>query len=126
MADIFISYSRKDSPRAMAFGEALKDRGASVWIDQHGIEAAASWSGEIVRAINQCSIFVLMLSASSVDSENVIREVALAFEKKKKILPIELESVAVPESMEYPLAGIQRVVHSDWNAIERVLANFLA
>jgi adenylate cyclase len=125
MADIFISYSRKDSSRALSLAEKLRTHGISIWIDQHGIEGASSWSGEIVRAINQCTGFIVLLSAASVESDNVVREVALAFEKKKKILPIELESVALPEPMEYPLAGIQKLAFDNWDAIERVLAKLV-
>src|SRR5512147_2142793 len=122
MADIFISYSRRDADVALQFAERLRTHGMSVWIDQHGIEASASWSGEIVRAINHCSVLIVLLSPSSVESDNVTREVVLAFEKKKRILPIELQAVTLSESLEYPLAGIQRVAHSNWEAIERVLA----
>lgn len=121
MADVFISYSRKDASRTLRFGDELTSRGISVWIDQHGIEGAASWSGEIVRAINQCSVFVVMLSPRSVASDNVVREIALAFEKQKKILPVILEPAMIPEAMEYPLAGIQRLAIEDWEGIERVL-----
>jgi adenylate cyclase len=125
MADIFISYSRKDSSRVLEFTEKLRARGVSIWIDQHGIEGASSWSGEIVRAINQCTGFIVLLSHASVESDNVVREVALAFEKKKKILPIELEPVALPEPMEYPLAGIQKLAFDNWDGIERVLAKLV-
>ncbi len=47
MPDIFISYSRKDTQQALALAERLRSSGMGVWIDQRGIEAATSWSGEI-------------------------------------------------------------------------------
>jgi adenylate cyclase len=125
MADIFISYSRKDSGYALEFADKLRSSGRSIWIDQHGIEGASSWSGEIVRAINQCTAFIVLLSRASIESDNVVREIALAFEKKKKILPIELESVTLPESMAYPLAGIQKLAHTNWDAIDRVLSKLI-
>ena len=51
MSDIFISYSRKDSEQALQLAERLQGEGMSVWIDQRGIEAAKTWSEEIVNAI---------------------------------------------------------------------------
>src|SRR5688500_3898325 len=108
MPDIFISYSRKDSEQALQLTELLSSAGLSCWIDQRGIEAAASWSKEIVSAIDGCKVFVVLLSTSSIDSHNVIKEVSLASEKRKKILPLELDVVSLPEELQYQLAGIQR------------------
>ena len=51
MPDIFISYSSKDREQALLLIEMLASAGLSVWIDQSGIGAATSWSGEIVDAI---------------------------------------------------------------------------
>jgi TolB-like protein/Flp pilus assembly protein TadD len=120
--DLFISYSRKDSSHALALAERLRASGIDVWIDQSGIEAATSWSGEIVRAIEAASALIVMLSPDSVASDNVVREVALAFDKKKKILPIELgEAFQVPHEMQYQLAGIQRAQLKDFDGIVRAL-----
>ena len=96
MADIFISYSSKDKEKADQLSELLASAGLSVWIDQTGIGAATSWSEEIVNALDACKAFVVMLSPSSIESKNVVREVALAFEKNKKILPLDLEPVELP------------------------------
>jgi adenylate cyclase len=125
MADVFLSYSRKDNNQALELAERLRAGGTSVWIDQHGIEGASSWSGEIVRAINQCSALIVLLSHSSIESDNVTREVALAYEKKKRILPIELHTIELPEMMEYPLAGIQRLAYSNTEAIDRALLKII-
>jgi hypothetical protein len=51
MSDIFISYSRKDSKQALELAGRLRAAGINAWIDQGGIEAATSWSKEIVHAI---------------------------------------------------------------------------
>ena len=40
MADLFISYSRKDADRALQLVNDLKKDGLSVWIDQHGIDVS--------------------------------------------------------------------------------------
>ena len=122
MSDIFISYSSKDSEQAEQLAELLASAGLSVWIDQSGIEAATSWSEEIVNALDGCKAFIVMLSPSSVESKNVVREVALAFEKNKKILPLDLEPVSLPASMQYHLAGLQRTSMSNIDAVIRALA----
>lgn len=89
--------------------EQLEAAGTSVWIDQMSIEGATMWSQEIVSAIRNCKVLILAISRNSADSKNVVKELALASEGHKSILPVYLESVEVPESMAYQLAGIQRV-----------------
>jgi len=121
MADIFISYSSKDREQAELLTELLASAGLSVWIDQSGIEAASSWSEEIVNALDGCKAFIVMLSPHSIESKNVVREVALAFEKNKKILPLDLEPVSLPASMQYHLAGLQRTSMTNIDAVIRVL-----
>ena len=121
MADIFISYSSKDREKAEQLTELLSSAGLSVWIDKHGIGAATSWSKEIVDAINGCKALLLLLSSTSVISHNVMKEVSLASEKQKKIVPLDLEPVTIPPELEYQLAGIQRTSLSNIDAIIRAL-----
>jgi adenylate cyclase len=121
VSDIFISYSRKDSEQALQLAELLQSAGLSCWIDQRGIELATSWSKEIVAAINGCQVFVVLLSASSVESHNVVKEVSLASEKRKKILPLELDACSLPEELQYQLAGIQRSPMTNIDSIIRAL-----
>src|SRR5476651_2640115 len=101
MADIFISYSSKDKEKADQLSELLISAGLSVWIDRSGIDIATTWSGEIVDAIEQCKAFVVLLSTASIVSTNVIKEVSLAAEQKKKILPLDLEPVELPRDLKY-------------------------
>ena len=108
-AEVFISYAAKDRERVAKLVEGLQQAGVSVWIDMAGIEVAAMWSKEIVSAIRECKVLLLSISPQSTESENVVKELALASERKKPIIPIYLEPAEIPETMEYQLAGIQRV-----------------
>jgi len=121
MSDIFISYSSKDRAKADQLTELLTSAGLSVWIDQSDLDVSTSWSKEIVQAIDACGAFVVLLSPSSIISKNVVREVALAFEKNKKILPLDLEPVALSEDLQYHLAGIQRAPMANIDSIIRAL-----
>jgi TolB-like protein len=121
MSDIFISYSSKDHAKADQLIKLLVSAGLSCWMDKARIEVSSSWSKEIVQAIDQCSAFVVLLSTASNVSTNVHKEVSLAAEKKKKILPLDLEPVILSEDLQYHLAGIQRAPMADINAIIRAL-----
>ncbi|HZK76899.1 MAG TPA: TIR domain-containing protein [Candidatus Kapabacteria bacterium] len=122
MADVFISYSRKDSTLVTEFSEKLTEAGISVWIDREGIDLATNWSGEIVDAIEACKAFVVILSASSVESHNVSKEVSIASELKKSILPLDIEVVELSRDLRYHLAGLQRAPLSNFDAVLRSLA----
>ncbi len=108
-ADVFVSYSRENKDEVLAITRELKEAGVSLWIDQGGIDAATLWGEEIVNAIDQCKVLLLMISEQSIRSQNVLRELMLVNEKKKHILPVHLAPVTIPASLKYPLAGIQHV-----------------
>ena len=108
-AEVFISYASKDRERILDLVDRLDAAGVSVWIDQMGIEGATMWSQEIVAAIRSCKVLILAISENSAGSENVVKEVALASEGRKRILPVYIEQAEIPESMAYQLAGIQRI-----------------
>ncbi len=121
MADIFISYSSKDREKAEQLTELLGSAGLSVWIDKSALEVSTSWSAEIVDAITSCSAFIVLLSPNSIESHNVIKEVSLASEKRKKILPLDLEPIMLPRELEYQLAGIHRTSMTNIDSIIRAL-----
>ncbi len=119
--DLFISYSRKNTKHANELAESLRQSGHAVWMDQHKIEGATNWSQEIAEAIFGCRALIVLLSKHSVESVNVAREVSLASERGKPILPIDLEHVELPTSLAYPLAGLQRLKYGQQDAISRAL-----
>ena len=116
--EVFISYGSADRGRIQELVTRLRGAGITVWIDEAGIEGAAMWSEEIVSAINNSKVLILAVSANSTRSKNVVRELALASEDDKTILPVFLEPTEIPESMKYQLAGIQRVEYFEGNEEE--------
>jgi len=118
--EVFISYGSADRERIQDLVTRLRQAGVTVWIDEAGIEGAAMWSQEIVGAINHCKVLILAISANSAQSKNVVRELALASEDDKTILPVFIEPTEIPESMKYQLAGIQRVEYFEGNEDESI------
>ena len=113
-AEVFISYSSQDQDRVVKIADKLRSAGVSIWVDESGIGAATLWSKEIAGAIKSCRVLVLMVTPNSVTSKNVVKEVSLAAEQNKQILPVILEPTEIPEALEYHLAGIQ---HLDVNGM---------
>ena len=107
--EVFISYSREDQQMVISMVEYLRGQGLAVWMDETDIHGATMWTEEIVEAIHKCNLFILSISRHSTGSKNVVKELALASEREKIILPIYLEQCDIPKNMEYQLAGIQNI-----------------
>src|SRR4051812_38969520 len=88
MPDIFISYSSHDRLQALSLAEKLRASGYDPWIDQHQIHGTMRWGKEIVQAITSSKLVAVLISSSSLASDNVMKEMTLAAEKHKKLLPI--------------------------------------
>ncbi len=117
MGEIFISYSRKDSDFVDTLIGKLEEREFDVWLDREDIGGGAAWRAEISRAIRECDAFVVVLSTHSVDSINVTKELALADQHKRRIIPILIEDCEIPDEMHYQLAGLQ-MIHFTQRALE--------
>lgn len=108
-ADVFISYSREDKDKVLALTAKLSAAGVPLWMDVGGIDGATMWGEEIVHALENAKVLLLMVTESAVRSHNVAKEVVLASERKGHILPVHLEPTQIPPSLRYPLAGIQHI-----------------
>jgi TolB-like protein/Flp pilus assembly protein TadD len=115
-ADVFISYSREDKDRVLDLAAKLRSAGVSLWIDQGGIDGATLWGEEIVKALENAKVLLLVVTESAVRSHNVAKEVVLASERKGHILPVHLEPTQIPSSLRYPLAGIQHIEYFQGDA----------
>ena len=121
MADIFISYSRQDSQHALSLVEHLRSSGMSVWIDQQGIEGATSWSKEIAEALEASHTVLLLLSGTAIASKNVAKELSVATQLDKRIVPVQIERVELRGEFLYHLASLQRVKITDLDGIVRAI-----
>jgi TolB-like protein len=121
MPDIFISYSRKDSEHALALAGRLRGEGYAIWMDQTGISGAEKWSAEIVDALEEAHTVILLVSTHSNSSANVHREISIASEQGKHILPVDIENIVLSRELKYPLAGLQRLPIAEVEAIVRSL-----
>ncbi len=106
---IFISYSRQDGEFVSRLIQDLEQRGYNVWIDRDDIRGGAAWRASISQAMRDCAAVVAVLSTHSAQSENVARELALADQHRRPIVPISIEPCSIPATMEYQLAGLQTI-----------------
>jgi tetratricopeptide (TPR) repeat protein len=93
--DVFISYAREDSKIAQLLTEALGNRGFSVWLDTE-LKAGEPLQA-VERAINSSGAVIALLSAASLSSRWLRREVDIALRAlpAQYVVPIAVGDVDV-------------------------------
>lgn len=103
--DVFISYSHQDYEIADNICSMLDGYGISYWID-HGMERHSDdFKEEIVNAILKSRILLYISSVNSNKSRNTVKEVSVAENNNKVILPVKVDGAAYNKSLEYDLAN---------------------
>ena len=92
----FLSYSRVNSDFAKKLAKELKAEGFPVWLDQLDIPLGARWDVELEKALDECEIFMIIMTPDSINSENVRDEIGYAIDTGKRFMPIMLENCKVP------------------------------
>lgn len=120
---IFISYSSKDHKAAEAICTAIENRGFKCWISSRDIGPGENFQTQIVRAIRNAKIMVLVFSANANNSEEIKKELVLAGQSRLVVIPVRVEDVTPDEAFAYEFATRQWIdVFGDWeHAIQRVV-----
>jgi len=112
MARVFISYSRKDKAVAQFIASELHNRGADVFIDYDLLIPGQNFIGRLGREILSSDYIVLLLSASSVESEWVKDEIAWGLHNRKPIIPVVLEPVTMVDF--FFLVKVEQIDFNGW------------
>ena len=97
---LFISYSRRETPFVSRFFKKLRKAGYETWLDFHYLVPAKRWNEHIAQAIEDQQVFLLVVSAASIKSENAEYEWQRAVELKKRIVLIIFEAVELPAELQ--------------------------
>ena len=102
MADVFVSYSRRDSEFVSRLAESISAGGKEVWLDTEGIADAEVFPEAIKRAIEGSDAFLFVITPASVASSYCENEVEHAGEMQKRIVlhghPLGVDGVAYSPS----------------------------
>lgn len=117
MADIFLSYARKDTDKAKQLVEHLEQHGLDVWWDPE-IDPGTQWADVIEGQLESAKCVIVVWSEDSVGSHWVRTEAHHAL-SRGVLLPVSIGTVEPPFGFEL----IQSEDLSDWQS-ETVPANF--
>jgi len=107
--DLFISHSSEDAETALALVADFENRNITCWVAPRDIPMGSSYHEEIVQAIENSRAVLLLFSGAANKSEHVLREVELAAQGKKPILPLRIDVSEPVGGLKYMLANKQWV-----------------
>jgi hypothetical protein len=90
MSDIFISYASENRYFALQIEKRLKQF-FNIWIDREVIEGGMDWKDAIEDGVVNCTVFIVIITPESNESDWVKRETLLAEQKDKLRIPILLD-----------------------------------
>jgi adenylate cyclase len=104
---VFLSYASPDAQVANQVCESLESHGVACWMAPRDVKPGAAYADAIVRAINEASALVLVLSGAAMASEHVSREVERAGSKHKPIVAFRVDAANLSAELEYFLSRSQ-------------------
>jgi hypothetical protein len=93
--DVFISYSTQDKMTADAVCAILESQGIRCWIAPRDIS--------LVDAIEMCPVLVLVFSKHANESHQIKREVNLAIDNGRTVIPVRVEDVMPSKSLKFSI-----------------------
>lgn len=88
MADVFISYSRKNSDFVHKLDTALTQHGRDVWVDWQDIARGQDWWREIQVGIDSADTALIVITENWLVSEICQRELAYIRQQSKRVFPL--------------------------------------
>ena len=115
--DVFLSYCHADNKTAMMLKSAIQSLGYSVFYDQDSLEGSSNWKVSIAKCIENSKVLVFFQTANSVASRWCQREVNIADDAGKQILPVafrrDQNNLPSSEELKLALSSLQTSFISD-------------
>lgn len=101
--DVYISYNVKDVEIAEQLYRKLTSIGNKVWMYRSNLQTGDLFQEVITNAIRASSVFILLASENSYNSQWIVRELHYALENDKRIIPVILDKTKMPPSFRFYL-----------------------
>jgi hypothetical protein len=124
IATCFISHSTKDAgEKAVALARSLEDAGKKCWIAPRDVKAGVPYPGQIVAAIENASLVVVLVTPGANDSGDMLQEVQIAHTARKVIVPIVVDRTTPSPDLRY-YVGVRHQIA--WSSAADVVKTLLA
>ena len=89
--DLFICHASKDADVASEIVARLELQGVRCWIAPRDVEPGTLYADSLYRAIEAAPVFAVLMSLAANDSDHVARELEIANQMHKRVVPVRLE-----------------------------------
>jgi hypothetical protein len=114
---IFVSYATKNQDMADRIVRGLEAAGLRCWISSRDLKLGMDYQASIVQALDSAAVVLLLLSRAANESLEVPKELSLAGERRKVVIPVRLEDVKPEGALAYQATNVQRIdLFRDFNA----------
>jgi hypothetical protein len=106
---VFVSHVNEDREAATSMVAALEAGGVVCWIAPRDVQPGRPYDDEIEAAIEGCAAMLLVFSERCNDSEYIRREVTVAGEARKRIIPVRIEDAQPKRGLRMRLVDLHWV-----------------
>lgn len=108
--DIFISFSFSDQDTAEEIVNILTSKyGFSCWICTRDIDGGKRYKALIPQAIDEARVVVFIQSQNALLSKEIPKEIGMAFDADKTIIPFKLDQAQPEGDLRYDLYGVEYI-----------------
>lgn len=104
--DIFISHSRKDQAVVDEIRQLLDANSITYWLDTEKVHMGSEFMADIVDAIENSTITLFISSSNSNNSIYTAKEVALAFNAGKYIIPYKIDNSPFSKKLQFVMTDL--------------------
>lgn len=108
--EVFICHSSKDAALAFSICEMLEKEGVKCWIAPRNIVGGKLYAEEIMDAIDNSAVVLVVFSQYANMSNHVMSEVNSAFNANKVIIPFRIDDSNMSRALNYYLNPSQIVM----------------
>ena len=98
MAQIFVSYSRKDISFAKKLIDSFDTDKLKAWIDWEDIPPSVDWWAQIQKGIEEADTYLFLISPDSAASKVCAQELDCAVKNGKRLIPLVVREIPADEA----------------------------
>jgi hypothetical protein len=103
---LFVSHVTEDRAAASQVVDELERRGVRCWIAPRNVQPGKPFDDDIADAIESCRAMLLIFSSQCNESEYIRREITVAGNANKLIIPFRIEDVEPKRGLSVRLANL--------------------
>lgn len=122
---VFVCHSSLDASVAARLVTALESARIACWIAPRDVESGVPYPRQLVKAIIECRVFLLLVTNNSASSDHVVRELEQAVKHRRPILPVVVGG-AMSADLDYYLGAVHQIHGSDADEVISLVEAYFA